>query len=131
MSTKNIRTGNCAVCGRRITLRADGTLRNHGPQVSPCLGVNHTPDAAARLILPPLSPAQLDMIRDCWRVGDWRPIELEFGITCQHFELSASTYEEALAEMVNDTRRWIERLIELSRAHSPQNLPAPNDTNTR
>lgn len=122
--------GKCA-CNRWITLRLDGTFYPHGPLAAPCLGVGCTPEQAARLVLPALTEAQLDMMRECWRIGDWRPIELEFGIEYPLLDPKASTHEEALAEMVGSTRRWIEGLIELSRSHEPQNFDVPNDTRTR
>jgi len=46
-----------------------------------------------RCILPPLTDEQLDMFRNCWRVGDWRPIELEFGIVCPQYNLRGRTPE--------------------------------------
>jgi hypothetical protein len=122
MSTANVRTAKC-VCDRWITLRADGTFRPHGPQASPCIGVYSTPEEAARLILPPLTDEQLSMMRECYRVGDWRPIETEFGVRCLHYSLSG-TEDDALAELIDDVRRWITTLVDLSRKHDQQGVPA-------
>jgi hypothetical protein len=76
-----------------------------------------------RYILPPLSDEQTEMLRHCWRVGDWRPIELEFGIVCPQYSVQGRTPEEELAELVADVRQWIRTLIELSRSHAARRVP--------
>ncbi|MBI3217602.1 MAG: hypothetical protein HYZ38_27640 [Mycobacterium sp.] len=117
MSTKNIRTAKCPICDRWITLKANGTFRSHGPQAAPCIAVCSTPEDAARLILPPLSSDQLDMMRECYRIGDWRPIEIEFGIKCLHYNLGG-TEDDALAELIDDVRHWIAALVRLSQVRA-------------
>jgi hypothetical protein len=114
MSTTRIRSAECPVCQRRISLLSDGTFRWHGPKHDPCLGVCRTPESAATLVLPPLTDDQLDLMRECHRVGDWRPIELEFGIRVPQYQICAATPEEELARMVETVRSTIVTLVNIS-----------------
>lgn len=123
MSTAHIRSAECAICGRHITLLRDGTFRPHGPRNRPCLGSHQTPESTKRYILPPLTDEQMDMFRNCWRVGDWRPIELEFGIVCPQDNLRGRTPEDELAALIDEVRQWISTLVELSRSHAARRVP--------
>jgi hypothetical protein len=123
MSTSRVRSPECAVCQRHISLLSNGTFRQHGPKSGQCLGTYRTPESAATLILPPLTEEQLDMMRECWRIGDWRPIELEFDIACPQYRLPGRTPEEELADLIADVRRWIRTLVELSRSHAARRVP--------
>jgi hypothetical protein len=113
----------CPACDRWICLSSDGRFRLHGPRVAPCLSVHLTPDQVANIVLPPLTDEQLDMMRDCYRVGDWRPVELEFGIRMPQYILSGRTPEEELADLLNDVRRWLDTLVELSQLHADGHVP--------
>jgi hypothetical protein len=123
VSTAHIRSAECAVCQRHITLLRDGTFRPHGPRKRPCLGSQRMPEEVKRHILPPLTDEQMDMFRNCWRVGDWRPIELEFGIAWPQYHLRGRTPEEELADLIDDVRHWISTLFELSRSHAARRVP--------
>jgi hypothetical protein len=63
------------------------------------------------------------MFRRCSRVGDWRPIELEFGIVCPQYNLAGRTPEEELADLISDARHWIGTVVELSRSHAARRVP--------
>jgi hypothetical protein len=119
MSTTHVRSAECAVCQRQISLLGNGTFRQHGPKRNQCLGTYRTPQSTATLILPPLTDDQTNMMRECWRVGDWRPIELEFGITFPQYNVYAATPEAELAKMIETVRETITALVALShRAHA-------------
>ena len=123
MSTTHVHSAECAVCQRHISLLSNGRFQQRGPKRDQCLGTYRTPQSAATLILPALSDAQLDMMRECWRVGDWRPIELEFGIACPQYNLRGTTPEEELADLIADVRHWISILVDLSRSHAARRVP--------
>jgi hypothetical protein len=97
----------CPICGRYIKQLAHGEFRQHGPRSTPCLGSRRTPAGAATLILPSLADDQLDMMRECYRIGDWRPIEIEFGITFPQYLIYAPTPEAELAKLVETVRSTI------------------------
>jgi hypothetical protein len=123
VSTAHIRTSICAVCERRITLMRDGAFRRHGPCASPCMGSRYTPGDAETLILPPLTDSQLTMMRDCYRIGDWRPIEIEFGITFPQYLIRASTLDDELAYLIRVVRFAIRSLVDMSKAHADRRVP--------
>ena len=123
MSTAHIRNAECPLCQRHISLLRDGTFRQHGPKSDQCPGTYRTPESAATLILPPLTEDQLAMMSECWRIGDWRPVELEFGIVCPQYNLQGKTPEEELAGLIDDARQWISTLVELSRSHAARRVP--------
>ena len=112
----------CPICQRRMATFAGGDFRVHGPQSRPCLGSRRTPSQAERYILSPLNDRQSTMFRQCWSSGDWRPVELEFGIVCPQYTLIASTPEGELAELICDVRNWLELLVELSICHAAQRV---------
>ena len=58
MSTTHVRSAECAVCQRHISLLGNGTFRQHGPKRNQCLGTYRTPQSTATLILPPLTDDQ-------------------------------------------------------------------------
>ena len=113
----------CPICERYISLRRDGTFRQHGPLRDQCLGTYRTPEGAATLILSPLTDCQLDMMRECYRIGDWRPIELEFGITFPQYLIYAPTPEGELEKLIETVRSTIARLVELSKSHAERRVP--------
>ncbi|MDT5347065.1 MAG: hypothetical protein QOH91_352 [Mycobacterium sp.] len=123
MSTAHIRSAECPLCQRHISLLRDGTFRQHGPKSDQCLGTYRTPESAATLILPPLNEDQLAIMSECWRIGDWRPIELEFGIVCPQYNPRGRTPEDELAALIDDVRQWISTLVELSRSHAARRVP--------
>ncbi|MGO9157835.1 hypothetical protein [Mycobacterium sp.] len=123
MSTAHIRSAECPLCQRHISLLRDGTFRQHGPKSDQCLGTYRTPESAATLILPPLNEDQLAMMSECWRIGDWRPIELEFGIVCPQYNLQGRTPEEELGELIGGVRQWISTLVELAHSHAARRVP--------
>jgi hypothetical protein len=112
------RGADCPICGRYITLLRDGTFRRHGPQRHQCLGTYRTPEDAATLILPPPTDDQLAMMRECYRVGDWRPIELEFGIVFPQYLIRGSTPDDELAYLIHMVRVAITALVDISTAHA-------------
>jgi hypothetical protein len=118
MSTTHVRSAECPMCQRCITLGRGGVFRQHGRNKAPCLGSRRTPEGAATLILPPLTGDQLAMIRECYRVGDWRPIELEFGIVFPSYVVGASTLDDELVELIRTVRYAITALVEASKAHA-------------
>jgi hypothetical protein len=120
VSTAHIRSAECPVCLRHISLLRDGTFRPHGPMSDQCLGTYHTPESAATLILPPLTEDQLAMMRE--RIGDWRPIESEFGITFPQYLIYAPTPEAELAKLIDTVRTTITTLVELSKAHAERRV---------
>jgi hypothetical protein len=102
--------------------------RRHVPAAWPpkrdqCLGTYRTPESAARLILPPLTDDQLAMMRECWRIGYWRPIEIEFGITFPEYLIYAPTPEAELAKLTETVRSTITTLLELSKTHADRRVP--------
>lgn len=101
----------------------DRTFRQHGPQAGPCLGSRYTPEGASTLILPPLTDEQLAMMRECYRIGDWCPIELEFGIAFPQYAVCGSTLEEELAHLIKAVRFAINSLVEISKAHADRRVP--------
>ncbi|CKH13185.1 hypothetical protein PXH78_09315 [Mycolicibacterium smegmatis] len=110
----------CPVCDRRIKLTRAGCFHRHGPEPYICMGSGHSPEVAARYNLPPLSEDQLELFRQCWRTGDPRPVEDEFGITCWkvgRYACDRFDFDGMLAEMIKFNRKWIELLIERSKAH--------------
>lgn len=104
----------CPICDRNIKIRRDGLFYLHGPSDNQCVGSYRTPADAASLILPPLTDEQLDLMRECYRVGDWRPIELEFGIRFPQYRIYAATPEEELARMIETVRSTIVTLVDIS-----------------
>lgn len=111
----------CPICGRFITLTSK-VFRQHGPKDGPCLGSRRTPQDAARLILPALTDTQLAMMRECYRVGDWRPIEIEFGIVFPQYRICKSTPEDELAYLIKMVRFVITSLVETSEAHAERRV---------
>jgi hypothetical protein len=112
------RGDHCPICGRYIKQLAHGEFRQHGPQSNPCLGSRRTPEDTATLILPPLTDDQLAMMRECYRVGDWRPIELEFGIVFPQCFMRGSTPDDELAYLIRRVRVAITSLVDISKAHA-------------
>lgn len=113
----------CPICERHMATFAAGDFREHGPRDNPCLGSRRTPAQAETYILPPLTDHQVDLLRNCWRVGDWRPVEMEFGITMPQYNLHGATLEEELADLINDARKWINTLVMLSKSHAERRVP--------
>lgn len=109
-----IERATCPVCTRNIPLIvATGEFRIHGPRHDRCLGSRRTPEAAGMYVLSP-TERQWELIHECWRVGDVRPIEREFGIAYRHppsFYYCQSV-ESELAEMICDAQNWIATLAE-------------------
>ena len=71
----------CPVCEREVTLLSgSGEFRCHGPRHDRCHGSRRTLEQAKRYLVSNLTPRQRELMMECWRVGDWRPIEIEFGI---------------------------------------------------
>jgi len=124
MSTTHLHSAECAVCQRPISLLSNGTFRRHGPKANQCLGTCRTPESATTLILPPLTDDQLAMMRHCYRVGDWRPIELEFGIRFPQYRIYATTLEEELARMIETIRSTIVTLVTLSTSRNARGCVA-------
>lgn len=124
MSTTHVRSAECAVCQRHISLLGNGTFRQHGPKRNQCLGTYRTPQSTATLILPPLTDDQTYMMRECWRVGDWRPIELEFGIRFPQYRIYAATPEEELARMIETVRSTIVTLVTISTSRNARGCVA-------
>jgi hypothetical protein len=122
MSTTHVHSAECAVCQRPISLLSNGTFRRHGPKANQCLGTYRTPGSAATLILPPLTDDQLAMMRECHRVGDWRPIELEFGIVFPQCLIRGSTPDDELACLIRRVRVAITSLVEISKAHADRRV---------
>jgi hypothetical protein len=122
VSTAHIRSAECAVCQRNITLMLDGTFRQHGPRCNPCLGSRSTPEEAATFILPPLTESQLNMMRECYRIGDWRPIEIEFGIVFPQYLIRGSTPDDELAYLIRTVRVAITSLVDISKAHADRRV---------
>lgn len=116
------RGADCPICGRYITLLSDGTFRQHGPKRDQCLGTYRTPDGAATLVLPHLTDDQLAMMRECYRVGDWRPIELEFGIVFPQYLIHGSTPDDELAYLIRMVRVGITSLVDISAAHADRRV---------
>jgi hypothetical protein len=131
MSATRTRSAECPLCQRHISLLRDGTFRQHGPKSDQCLGTYRTPESAARLILPPLADHQLAMMRECWRIGDWRPIEIEFGIKFPQYLICAPTPEAELAKLIDTVRSTITTLVELSEAHADRRVPWAQSRRTR
>jgi hypothetical protein len=102
----------------------NGTFRQHGPRSNQCLGTYRTPESAATLILPIRTDEQLDMMRECRRVGDWRPIELEFGIRFPQYRICAATPEEELATMIETVRSTIVTLVTISTSRNARGCVA-------
>jgi hypothetical protein len=123
MSTTHSRSAECPLCQRRISLLRDGTFRQHGPKRDQCLGTYRTPESAATLVLPPLTVGQLDMMRECYRIGDWRPIEIEFGIAFPQYLIRASTLDDELAYLIRMVRFAINSLVDMSKAHADRRVP--------
>jgi hypothetical protein len=123
VSTAHIRSAECPLCQRHISLLRDGTFRPHGPKRDQCLATYHTPEGAAKLILPPLTDDQHALMRECWRIGDWRPIEIEFGIKFPQYLICAPTPEAELAKLIDTVRSTITALVELSKAHADRRVP--------
>jgi hypothetical protein len=63
------------------------------------------------------------MLRECYRTGDWRPIEIEFGLTFPQYRIYAATPEEELAKLIDTVRATITTLVELSKAHADKCVP--------
>ena len=122
MSTTHVHSAECAVCQRPISLLGNGAFRQHGPKSAPCLGSHRTPEDAATLVLPPLSDSQLAMMRECYRVGDWRPIELEFGIVFPQYDIRGSTPDDELAYLIHMVRVAITSLVDISKAHADRRV---------
>jgi hypothetical protein len=62
-------------------------------------------------------------MRESYRVGDWRPIELEFGIIFPLYFVRRSTPEEELAYLIHGVRVAITSLIEVSKDHADRRVP--------
>jgi hypothetical protein len=133
------RGDHCPICGRYIKQLAHGEFRQHGPQSNPCLGSRRTPEDTATLILPPLTDDQLAMMRECYRIGDWRPIELEFGIVFPQYLIRGSTPDGELAYLIHMVRVGITSLVDISKAHADRLVswqlvpvvPAPPSSHNR
>jgi hypothetical protein len=121
LSTTHIRSAECPLCGRFITL-ASGAFRQHGPKTASCLGSHRTPKDAATLVLPPLTDDQLALMRECYRVGDWRPLELEFGIIFPQYVIRGSTPDDELAYLIRMVRVAITSLVDISKAHADRRV---------
>jgi hypothetical protein len=109
----------CPVCEREVNLLSgSGDFRCHGPRRDRCHGSRRTPEQAKRYLVSNLTPRQRELMMECWRVGDWRPIEIEFGIDYAQprwFACNASP-EEELAVMTQSARRWIDTLAKRANA---------------
>ena len=112
----------CPVCERDIALQGDGTFHPHGPRCFQCLGSCRTATDAATLILPPLTDDRLALMRECYRVGDWRPIELEFGIVFPQYVIRGSTPDDELAYLIRMVRVAITSLVYISKAHADRRV---------
>ncbi|ODQ99994.1 hypothetical protein AWC25_07365 [Mycobacterium sherrisii] len=58
------------------------------------------------------------MMRECRRIGDWRPIEIEFGIVFPQYHIRASTPEDELAYLIHRVRLVISSLVDISEAQA-------------
>ncbi len=116
------RGDHCPICGRYIKQLAHGEFRQQCPRSTPCLGSRRTPAGAATLILPPPSDDQLAMMRECYRIGDWRPIELEFGIVFPHYVICGSTPDDELALLIHMVRVGITSLVDISAANADRRV---------
>jgi hypothetical protein len=72
--------------------------------------------------LPPLTDDQLAMMRECYRIGDWRPIELEFGIVFPQYLIHGSTPDDELAYLIHMVRAGITSLVDISKAHTDRRV---------
>jgi hypothetical protein len=122
MSTTYVHSAERAVCQRRISLLGNGTFRQHGPKRNQCLPTYRTPESATTLILPPLTGDQLAMMRECYRIGDWRPIELDFGIVFPQYLIRGSTPDDELAYLIRMVRVAITSLVDISKAHADRRV---------
>jgi hypothetical protein len=113
----------CPICERSLAVSGANRFRSHGPRNRPCLGSHLSPEDAERYILPPLTDEQTELFRRCWRIGDWRPIELEYNIVCPQYNLRGWTPEQELADLIADVRHWISTLVELSHSHAARRVP--------
>lgn len=106
----------CAFCNRLVSLFTNtGAFRMHGPRKSPCPGSLLSPGEADRQILHDVTEYQLAVMRESYRTGDWRPVELEFGIRFPQYTLHGVTPEEELAHLIDHCRNWLETIVQ----HSP------------
>ncbi len=111
----------CIACGNwRSTSTRTGAFLPHGPRTQPCFGSGRTPEEVAEWVpvLPPLTDAQIELFRACWRVSDWRPIELEYGMKAPKFRTRGDTVDAELANMMADVRDWLESLVAVSNYHA-------------
>jgi hypothetical protein len=122
VSTAHIRSAECPLCQRHISQLRDGTFRQHGPKSDQCLGTYRTPESDATLILPPLTEDQLAMMSECYRIGDWRPIELEFGIVFPQYLIRGSTPDDELAYLIRMIRVGITSLVDISKTHADRRV---------
>ncbi|MGD9621250.1 MAG: hypothetical protein AB7G47_21455 [Mycolicibacterium sp.] len=83
----------------------------------------HTPEAAERLYIGPLTEDRIELLRECWRIGDHRPVEIAFGIRCHHYRPVGVTPEEQLADIINDVRGWISALVEYAVQRADRRVP--------
>ena len=82
-------------------------------------------------MIPAPTESQAAMIRECWRVGDWRPLELEFGVDIG--TLIASGYEAPqgesidaeLAAFIRYVRYIIDAIVLLSNAAAQRGYVPP------
>ena len=74
------------------------------------------------MILPPLTDDQLALMGECFRVGDWRPIELEFGIVFPQYFICGSTPDAELAHLIYGVRVALTSLIEVSKHHADRRV---------
>ncbi|WP_197381255.1 hypothetical protein [Mycolicibacterium mengxianglii] len=103
----------CPICGRDTALHPTaGQFRPHGSVANRCPGSRRTPEEAGRYCISDITTEQWEVMRDCYRRGDVRPVELMFGITYDqptHF-VCDGTPEDELAAMVGLARQWINKL---------------------
>ena len=93
----------------------NGTFRQHGPKRNQCLGTYRTPESAATLILPPLTDDQLDLMWSACAIGDWRPIELEFGSYSRSTSYAGRRQTTKLAHLIHMVRVGITSLVDVCR----------------
>lgn len=108
----------CPVCGREVAVNQAGRFHHHGPMDERCLSSGMTPEIAANFNLPPLTAAQLELFRRCWRVGDVKPVEEEFGVvyvppTWHGHRMCNGAWDldSELSTVICHAQAWLERLV--------------------
>lgn len=102
----------CPTCDKWVSLsQGNGRYRHHGPRRNPCPTSGRTLDEVA----PTVTAVQMAALRDCWRIGDVKPVEDWLGEQCPPYVPATAGWDHCLEcelnGLVQHARQWITQTL--------------------